>query len=620
MTDVAGMKVMFPVIARLAAQRGDGDLASRLHAAVAQLPELPTTTRRGTRVLALSATNEPAKNTQNTDMEALYPWGLLGAGSTLMQDTFDKRVFPLTREWDEDPIWAARLHRPAQMEQLLVQGTEDLQKYPNGFTVHGKNDDPEASHNLYSSWNAVVAGALQDALVQSYDGTLRVAAAIPRDWDVDGSVQLAGGHRVSTQVRSGVPEYVGIQAGSDDTLSVANPWPGQAVRVTSGGRSVVAPTRAGVVRLKVTRGRSYTVERVAQPVSSYAFAQVSGTADTTAKHLGDRTLGVAASTRQIRSDLVSGVTPEKLHALVRAHRGNPLDVDRSDTIAGLPRELDGAVQIEGAQADAKATTPSDYLSFDLSRPATVYTAFDARGEGTWWPSWLQQQGFQRTGTTIATHSYVQPFQIQNGHLRASGGGATLSKAGADWGDQVIDVTVKQIQVGASVMFRAPDSKNGYVWDIGGPLGSDGGLGQLRMSTMVDGHTTLIGQVNPIDPAPGNTYHLRIEAIGDHLRTFIDGKLVDDRTDDTFSHGHVGFYLGGSDVGEYDDLSVSTPDGHPLLHEDFSGDLSAWDLPPNRQDVPLVVFAKRMPAGRVTLGPNSGTGQGDAGYVTFVKGD
>jgi hypothetical protein len=388
--------------------------------------------------------------------------------------------------------------------------------------------------------------------------------------------------------------------------------------VTSGGATVVPATRAGTVEVSVEAGRSYLLERIDRPVSSYRFAELSGTAAAAAKHLGARTLGVDDGTAQIESDLVSGVAPEKLHALVRAEEGNPLYVDRSDTVASLPGQLAGAVQVQGAQADAKATTPGDYLSFDLTRPATVYAAFDARGDGTWWPAWLAEQGFERTPLTVGTRNYLRRFEIQDGHLRASGGGVTLSKQGADWGDQVVDVTVRQIQVGASVMFRAPDSRNGYVWQIGGPLGSAGGLGQLRMSTMVDGRTTLLGSVAPIEPAPGNTYHLRIEAVGDRIRTFLDGRLVDDRTDATFARGHVGFNLGGSDVGEYDDLSVSTPDGKVLFGEDFSGDLSAWSQPPTRQDVPLVVFAKRMPAGPVTLGPNSGTGQGDASYVTFVK--
>ncbi|XVQ83011.1 hypothetical protein ACQP2K_29770 [Microbispora siamensis] len=187
-----------------------------------------------------------------------------------------------------------------------------------------------------------------------------------------------------------------------------------------------------------------------------------------------------------------------------------------------------------------------------------------------------------------------------------------------WGDQVIEVKVRQIQVGASVMFRAPDRSNGYVWNIGGPLGSAGGLGQLRMSTVVNGRSTLIGSVVPIEPAAGNEYTLRIEAIGDRLRTFVDGKLVDDRTDGTFARGRVGFNLGGSDVGEYDSVKVSSPQGAVLFDDDFSGDLSKWEIPADRQDVPLVVFEKRMPAGRVVLGPNSGvSGRGDSSYLTFV---
>ncbi len=227
-TDVAGMRVMFPLFARLAAERGERDLAARLRDAAGKLPELPTTTRNGEQVLAWSASDEPAKNTQNTDMEPLLPWGLLGADSALMQATFRQRVFPLTREWSEDPIWAARLGQADAMVALLEQGTRDLQKYPNGFSVHGKNDDPAAQRNMYSSWNAIVAGALQDALVQDYDGTIRVAAAWPSDWSVAGTVVVAGGHRVSTEVRGGVPAYVGIAARSDERVTLANPWAGSA--------------------------------------------------------------------------------------------------------------------------------------------------------------------------------------------------------------------------------------------------------------------------------------------------------------------------------------------------------------------------------------------------------
>jgi hypothetical protein len=76
-------------------------------------------------------------------------------------------------------------------------------------------------------------------------------------------------------------------------------------------------------------------------------------------------------------------------------------------------------------------------------------------------------------------------------------------------------------------------------------------------------------------------------------------------------------MGGSDIGEFDDVSVATPGGQRLLSDDFSGDLSQWDVPADRQNVPMVLFEKDMPAGRVTLGPPSGTGSGNAAYVAFV---
>ncbi|GIF63872.1 hypothetical protein Ais01nite_19070 [Asanoa ishikariensis] len=615
--DLAGMRVMFPVIADLAADRGDADLAGKLRAALTKLPNLPTTTRNGKQVYAWSATNEPAKNTQNTDLEPLAPWGLTGPDDAVMQDTFAQRGFPLTREWDESPVWAADLGRADDMRRLIVQGTADLQKYPNGFSGHGRNDDPASIHNLYSSWNAVVANALQDALVQSNGGTVRVASAIPAGWTVEGSALIAGGHRISTQVSGGEPNEVGIQAGSTDTIRIQNPWPGKAIEVVDGrGKAVVRSTRSDTVDVNVSAGKSYTLKRVDR---DFRFDRIEGRPAGAVKRLGTQTLGVAATAPQIQDANVSVAAPDKLHALVAARPGVAAYVDRSDQVTSLPKELTGTTMVRGANGDASRNTPAAYLSVDLAKPAPVYVAFDQRGEGTWWPSWLQEQGFTRTDLTVGKHEFARKFEIvDGGRLRASGGGATLSRVGAGWGDQVIEAKVRQIQVGASVMFRATDASNGYVWNIGGPLGSAGGLGQLRMSTVVNGKSTLIGSVIPIGPGAGNEYTLRIEAIGNHLRTFVDGKLVDDRIDNTFAGGRVGVNLGGSDVGEYDRITVSSPDGATLFKDEFSGDLAQWDIPATRQDVPLVVFKKDAPAGRLLLGPNTGiSGRGDSSYLTFI---
>jgi hypothetical protein len=478
---------------------------------------------------------------------------------------------------------------------------------------------------MYSEWGGIVAGALQEALVQSYTGTIRVAAAWPADWNVSGSVQVPGDTRVSTQVSKGVPEYVGIQAGTSQTLKIASPWPGQSVDVVSGsgsgrGGTAVGPTTASTVRLPVTKGASYLLQRVAKPVAAMPFAPVTGTPATTARHLGDRTLGIASSEPVVQGGLVSNVSPDKL-TVVRAKSGDPLYIDTSDAIGRLPGPLAGSEMIQGAQSDKSVASPADYLTFDLKRPAPVYVAFDARGQGTSWPAWLSQDGFKQTGMTVGTAQYDPPLRIVDGKLLASASaGRILTRDGSGWpGDQVIQTTVQQVQVGAGVMFRASDPDNGYLWEIGGPLGDAGGLDQLRMSKIVNGQSTLLGTV-PITPEPQNTYHVKIVAIGSDIRTYIDGKLVDDRHDGTFSAGRAGIGMSSLNIGEYANLSVATPDGKVLFNDKFEHGLSGLDVPSALQDVPLVVFEKDMPAGAVTLGPNSGVaGKGSASYVTFVGG-
>lgn len=612
-TDVAAMRVMFPIIADLAEKRGDAALAEELRATIPKLPEFATTTRDGVEVLAWSATDEPAKNTQNVDLEPLMPWGLFGIDSELMQNTFEHRVFPLTREWDEAPIWAARLGRADDMERLLVEGTVDLQKFANGFTGHGKNEDPAEIQRNYSSWSAVVASSLQEALVQSYEGVVRVGAAWVDDWDVDGTVALPGAHRVSTQIRGGVPVYVGIEAGSDETLRIANPWPGEPVRVVPGdatGGALVPSTTADEIELDVREGESYVLERVGAPVRSFPFEEVDGEQATEARHLGDKTLGVETSTPEIRSDVVDVVAPRAVDQLVRAQDGVDFERGRSHTLTDVPDSLEGAAMVRRSDDESDGG-----LTLDLSRPAEVSVALDAR-DAAEPPAWLRDQGFTRTGTTIGTRDFLHSLALEpDGRLRASGGGVTLLKEGQDWGDQIIEVTEQQVQVGTSVVFRAQDERNGYVWQIGGSLGSDGGLGQLQMYTMIDGERIRIGQVNPITPGAGNEYDLRIEAVGDRIRTYLDGELVDERTDDTFASGRAGVRMSGNEIGEFDRFTVSTPDGTVLYDEDFEDPdaLSAWDVPADRHDVPLVVWSKKAPEGRLTVG------DADVDFVTFVDG-
>ena len=393
--------LIFPLVADLAQTRGDTALAAQLRDAVRKLPPFRTVERNGEQVLAWSGTDEAAHNTQNPEMEALWPWGVFDKTSELMQATYRQRVYPQDKDWGMDATWAARLGLPDEVKRMLLKGIADFQIYPNGFTVHRTGQEAVRNHSFYNEWGGVLSTGLQEALVQSYDGVVHVAPAWPRDWDVAGSVQIEGGHRISTEVHDGVPTVVGIQAGSRETLKVRNPWPGQKIRVVDAqGRVVVGAGSADVLSVAVLPHTSYTMERVDVPLSSFTYAPLPGQPATAVKTVGNRVLGIKKSEPPLASELVSVVAPEKLSNLVKAQVGAPIYVDRSYTVSELPGQLNGQALVQGANDDSKATTPPDYLKLNLTRPATVYVAFDPRGENVWWPAWLSD--FNRTGETVGT--------------------------------------------------------------------------------------------------------------------------------------------------------------------------------------------------------------------------
>jgi hypothetical protein len=142
-----------------------------------------------------------------------------------------------------------------------------------------------------------VATAVDEALVQDYDGLLRFAPAWPGGWDVSGTISVQNNTKVDVQVEGGTLATAAIQAGATQTLQVRNPWSGQAVEVVNGssGAVVVASTTAATLSVPVTAGQTYLVERPSALTTSLPFAQVSGVKATAAKHLGGVKIGLDAS-------------------------------------------------------------------------------------------------------------------------------------------------------------------------------------------------------------------------------------------------------------------------------------------------------------------------------------
>jgi hypothetical protein len=309
-TDIVAMKTLFPVVQQAAQTLNtDAAFSAQLGTAITKLRDLPRTDAAthsqvltaasdagGQDVLALSADPTATQhNGENLDLEATYPYGLIGDASGTLTDlakrTYTNRMFRNNADWSYDSLQAARLGLASEVQSDLIANTEKYQLLPSGMAnLFGSG----TSNEPYNEQTGIVAATLNEALVQDYDGVLRVAPAWPSGWDADGTVSVQYNSRVDVQVRNGVPSTVVLEAGGNAAMQVRSPWPGQSVQVVDAttGATAVGPTTTSPFTINTTSGHAYLIEQAAQPFTNLPYAQITGTAATTAKHLGPVRIGL----------------------------------------------------------------------------------------------------------------------------------------------------------------------------------------------------------------------------------------------------------------------------------------------------------------------------------------
>lgn len=292
-TDIAAMKTLFPaVIAAARTLRIDAALVARLQQALPKLPSFPLERTGHTTVIGLSSDpGASIHNSENIGLEPVWPYGLIGDSGSLHAigvRTYMRRPNKFDDDWSLDPIDAARLGLADQMKTALIDLTEKYQHYPSGFARFAGG--PE----FYVEQIGVVAAALQEALVQDYDGLIRIAPAWPKNWNADATVYIRSRSKVDLQMRDGVPSTVVIEAGADADMSVRNPWPGKMAEVVVSGRGprIVEASGQDVLRFRARAGEAYVVQRVEQTDAGLPFAAIEGKAAGAPKSLGSRHIGL----------------------------------------------------------------------------------------------------------------------------------------------------------------------------------------------------------------------------------------------------------------------------------------------------------------------------------------
>jgi alpha-L-fucosidase 2 len=294
-TDLSARSALFPVVAQAATLlHVDGQLVRQLNAELTLIPALPQTEKDSPagkqRVIAESY--DPAAvahNEENIGLEPVWPYNLIGDNSpmlSLAKSTYATRPYPVHQDWSFDPVQAARLGLSDEVRLTLIALTERYQKYVNGFANWG---GPEGE--FYVEQEGVVALALAEALVQEYDGLIRIAPAVPSQWDFEGSVWVRDRTRVDVQVRAGMPTTVAIEAGATSTLHIRNPWPGQPVEVSDAQGKVVLQSAGSTLELPVKKGEAYLMARSHAEAAPLPFAAITGTPALQLKRLGPVQIG-----------------------------------------------------------------------------------------------------------------------------------------------------------------------------------------------------------------------------------------------------------------------------------------------------------------------------------------
>jgi hypothetical protein len=305
-TDVAAMQALFPVVVKAAQLLGtDADLVTRLNQAIPALLPLPRTDAgsqtqvlgpgadaAGNDVIAVSGQPTAAKhNVENIGLEAVWPYNLIGDSgnqSDLAKRTFTHRPYVTENDWSYDSLHAARLGLADEMKRAMIANIDKYQVFTNGMASW--NQKPESP---YLEQLGVDAATLNEALVQDYDGTLRIAPAWPKDWSADGTVYIQHKGKAHVQIRNGNLITVALEAGASGGITVRNPWPGQSVTVVDGtGRSVLTGQTAATFTIPATAGSSYLIQQASSPTTSLTFATVSGSPADSPKRLGSRVIGV----------------------------------------------------------------------------------------------------------------------------------------------------------------------------------------------------------------------------------------------------------------------------------------------------------------------------------------
>ncbi len=278
-----GIRAIFPQFIKLAERYGrDAKLRETCQTILDALPGPPlghwaedSKIDRNADVYAPAAalgTFAKRVNAENPQLYRIYPFGLSGIGSDDYDRacrTFDRRICVLWNGWSMDAIWAARLALGDQACALLTQHAKQYNRFRYGGW--DSNDSRVFPGNLaaapFLDAGGLSAFALNEILLQSHNGLIRVTPAVAKDWSGVYRLRAEGGFLVAAAFQDARVRLVEIKSLLGKDCAIANPWPGACI-VREGTKTVIQ-TDARTIEFKTQPARTYLIESADDPLSNH---------------------------------------------------------------------------------------------------------------------------------------------------------------------------------------------------------------------------------------------------------------------------------------------------------------------------------------------------------------
>lgn len=142
---------------------------------------------------------------------------------------------------------------------------------------------------------SVLETTVNEMLLHSHGGAIRVFPAIPGDWDCCFTLHAVGAFVVTSEHSAGETAYVAVRSLKGRPCRVVNPWSAEdevRVRIAAGEEVLPVQETAGVLAFATEPGRTYIIERASLPTKSFAKLQTGGIRNTDTKAKGAARLGI----------------------------------------------------------------------------------------------------------------------------------------------------------------------------------------------------------------------------------------------------------------------------------------------------------------------------------------